>query len=284
MSAPVSLGRLESVDLALQRTAQLAADGKISLLEEKTAVKLALNAHVPTLLLAKHFGALPSFETHLKKVLNTLKDTDFSTLSRGAMFETLNPHSQPSFPPSQPPSSPHAAHALFLRRSVVNYNATRVPAEIIHRALTAAVLAPNHFLTEPWRFYDCGEETRQKLLKLNPRKEKIFSQVPGWLIVSVESDDPTLNTKKGLEDYAATACATNNFMISLAADGVGSKWMTGALGVPPEKVLEAVGANTTAERLVGAIWYGYPKDPIWSPRSADGLRKKSVAGVLKTLP
>ena len=32
-------------------------------------------------------------------------------------------------------------------------------------------------------------------------------------------------------------------MLSLAADGVGSKWMTGALGAAPEDVLAAVGAK-----------------------------------------
>ena len=38
----------------------------------------------------------------------------------------------------------------------------------------------------------------------------------------------------------AVACATQNFMLSLAEDGVGSKWMTGALGAAPEDVLKAV--------------------------------------------
>ena len=56
-------------------------------------------------------------------------------------------------------------------------------------------------------------------------------QVPGWLVVSIVPSelaaDGSLSTKKGLEDHAATAAAIQNFMLSLAAAGVGSKWMTG---------------------------------------------------------
>ena len=52
-------------------------------------------------------------------------------------------------------------------------------------------------------------------------------QVPGWLVVTlVPSElaaDGSLSTKKGLEDHAATAAAIQNFMVSLAASGVGSK-------------------------------------------------------------
>lgn len=57
----------------------------------------------------------------------------------------------------------------------------------------------------------------------------------------------------GLEDHAAVACATQNFMLSLANEGIGSKWMTGALGAAPEDVLAAVSAGE-GERLIGAIW------------------------------
>merc|ERR1740130_1294438 len=78
------------------------------------------------------------------------------------------------------------------------------------------------------------------------------------IAASEYGEDGSISTKKGLEDHAATACAIQNFMISLADEGVGSKWMTGALGVAPEAVMGVVGADTEAERFMGAIWYGYP--------------------------
>ena len=59
-----------------------------------------------------------------------------------------------------------------------------------------------------------------------------------------------LSEKLGLEDHAAVACAIQNLMLSFAGDGVGSKWMTGALGAPPEAVLEAVGAGEVRRRIL----------------------------------
>lgn len=74
------------------------------------------------------------------------------------------------------------------------------------------------------------------------------------LVPSELAADGSFNTKKGLEDHAAVAAAIQNFMVSLAAAGVGSKWMTGALGVSPEEVLRVVGASENGERLMGVIW------------------------------
>ena len=161
------------------------------------------------------------------------------------------------------------------RRSVAKYDTARqVPRQIITDALDAAVLAPCHFLTEPWRFYEAGPETRAKLCGLNDEKKAMFEGVPGWMIVTVAAkeygSDGSISTKAGLEDHAATACAIQNFMVSLAGDGVGSKWMTGALGVAPDDILNTVGADKEAERFMGAIWYGYPakdlKDAKAPPR------------------
>ena len=143
---------------------------------------------------------------------------------------------------------------LVLRRSVVKYDKSKeVPSEVVDKALEAAVLAPNHFLSEPWRFYTAGPETKAKLCGLNEDKRAMFEGVPEWLIVTLCSEHEE-GSKLYLEDHAAVACATQNFMLSLADDGLGSKWMTGALGAAPEDVLAAVGADASTEKLMGAIW------------------------------
>ena len=49
-----------------------------------------------------------------------------------------------------------ALNALKARRSVVKYSDKAVPASATTRALEAAIQAPNHFLSEPWRFYTAG--------------------------------------------------------------------------------------------------------------------------------
>ena len=51
-----------------------------------------------------------------------------------------------------------ALNALKARRSVVKYSDKAVPASATTEALEAAIQAPNHFLSEPWRFYTAGPE------------------------------------------------------------------------------------------------------------------------------
>jgi nitroreductase len=105
--------------------------------------------------------------------------------------------------------------------------------------------------------------------------------VPEWLIVTCASEHD-LAEKLGLEDHAACACAVQNFMLSLAGEGIGSKWMTGALGAAPEDVMAAVGAGA-GEKLIGAIWYGYPAKDLAEDAKAPP-RKKGLDGVLTACP
>ena len=132
-------------------------------------------------------------------------------------------------------------------------------------------------MSEPWRFYTAGPETKAKLCGLNEEKRKAAEGVPEWLVVTCASEHD-LSEKLGLEDHAATACAVQNFMLSLASEGIASKWMTGALGAPPEAVLKCVGAGR-GEKLMGAIWYGYPSKALSETATAP-RRKKGLEGVL----
>ena len=51
-----------------------------------------------------------------------------------------------------------ALNPLKARRSVAKYSDKAVPASATTRALEAAIMAPNHFLSEPWRFYTAGPQ------------------------------------------------------------------------------------------------------------------------------
>ena len=147
----------------------------------------------------------------------------------------------------------HMTQPWLTRRSVVKYDVEKaVPEAAITGALEAATLAPNHFLNEPWRFYQAGPETIAKLCALNEEKTAMFAGVPGWMIVTIAAseygEDGSISTKKGLEDHAATACAIQNFMIALADEGVGSKWMTGALGEAARVNVPALAVPQLASR------------------------------------
>ena len=102
-----------------------------------------------------------------------------------------------------------ALDPLLARRSVVKYDAKAVDPAVTQKALEAAILAPNHFLSEPWRFYTCGPETKAKLCGLNEDKRKMAEGVPEWLVVTCASEH-ALDEKLGLEDHAAVACATQS--------------------------------------------------------------------------
>ena len=80
-----------------------------------------------------------------------------------------------------------ALNALKARRSVVKYSDKAVPASATTKALEAAIMAPNHFLSEPWRFYTAGPETKAKLCGLNEEKRKAAEGVPEWLVVTCAS-------------------------------------------------------------------------------------------------
>ena len=80
-----------------------------------------------------------------------------------------------------------ALNPLKARRSVAKYSDKAVPAAATTKALETAIQAPNHFLSEPWRFYSCGPETKAKLCGLNEDKRKAAEGVPEWLIVTCAS-------------------------------------------------------------------------------------------------
>ena len=81
-----------------------------------------------------------------------------------------------------------ALNPLKARRSVAKYSDKAVPASATTKALEAAIQAPNHFLSEPWRFYTAGPETKAKLCGLNEEKRKAAEGVPEWLVVTCASE------------------------------------------------------------------------------------------------
>ena len=154
------------------------------------------------------------------------------------------------------------------RRTVNLYLQTPVPEELVRDAVEAATWAPNHHLTEPWRFILPGVETVEKILDLCQRivterkgtdlalhKRESWSQKPGWLIVTCRRSDDELRER---EDYAACSAAVQNFMLYLWKAGVGSKWTTGDI-TRDARFFEIIGADQADSFVVGLIWYGYPK-------------------------
>ena len=172
------------------------------------------------------------------------------------------------------------------RRTVNLYLQTPVPEELVRDAVEVATWAPNHHLTEPWRFIIPGEQTVEEILNLCLRivsekqgadvafhKRESWSQKPGWLIVTCQRSDDELRQN---EVYAACSAAVQNFMLYLWKAGVGSKWTTGDITRDP-RFFEILGVDQPESFVVGLIWYGYPK---LTPAQS----RKELSEVLITLP
>jgi nitroreductase len=174
------------------------------------------------------------------------------------------------------PVAPDDLAALIRgRRSIARFRQDAVPdAAVVQQAIEVARWAPNHHLTEPWRFYWIGEQTKAAIIELNTRlladrrgpgvaatKRERWRAVPGWLAVGcVPGDDPVT----AREDHAACACAVENLMLYLHSAGVGSKWTSGAVTREPE-FLRLLGVQPK-EYCIGLIWYGYPEQVPRSQR------------------
>lgn len=172
--------------------------------------------------------------------------------------------------------------ALLTRTTVHNYLSTPLPPAAIERALQAAVAAPNHRMTEPWRFTRVGPCAREDLANLAVRLKQADAQAAGVTLPDRAAEqarakllDPPelvvfsqwLHPKPEVveEDYAAIACAIQNFQLSLWAEGIGSKWSSGALTTARE-TYERLNIDPQAERITGFLWAGFPAATPPKPR------------------
>jgi nitroreductase len=163
--------------------------------------------------------------------------------------------------------------AIAQRRSIKKFQDRPVTRDEIEHLLEAAVLAPNHHLTQPWRFYVLGPESRRRYgLALGDRKarklpdpdaanavrEKTaaeYEAFPALIAVGMvlhESPD----TRE--EDYAAVMQAISNIMLAAVGRGLGTHLRTGAVMEDPA-ARAAIGARD-GERIVGMLNVGVPAE------------------------
>jgi nitroreductase len=160
------------------------------------------------------------------------------------------------------------AAALRARRSIDLYDTAPADTAVLLDAIEVARWAPNHRLTEPWRFYLIGPTTAAAIIELaaeidtakkgsragDARRERLKS-IPGFFVLtSRRSDDALLDR----EDYAASACAAQNLMLYLWQRGIGVKWTTGGVTRDP-RFYELLAVDSSKETVVGFFFYGVPK-------------------------
>jgi nitroreductase len=114
--------------------------------------------------------------------------------------------------------------AIRARRTHKQYESDPVPEEVVRELVDLARRAPNHKLTNPWRFRLLGPETRARIDGLVPEAEVLkLRRAPTLVLVTaVPSEDPVLAE----EDVQATAAAVQNLLLGATARGLASYWRT----------------------------------------------------------
>lgn len=142
--------------------------------------------------------------------------------------------------------------AVRSRRTHKQFGPEPVDEATVRELVDLARHAPNHKLTQPWRFRLLGPETRARLEELAGEKEaaKLRRAPTLVLATAVLSDDPVLAE----EDLLATASAVYAVLLGATARGLASYWRTPA-ALREDEARTALGLAPN-ERLVSLIHLG----------------------------
>jgi nitroreductase len=182
-------------------------------------------------------------------------------------------------------------HAITTRRSIKAFTDRPVEREAVERLLDAAVHAPNHRLTQPWRFVVLGPAARRAFGEvLGARKAKKIEDpvaaqatiekvaaaeaaIPLTIVVSAVVD---ANPEVREEDYAATMMAVQNMFLAAHELGLGTHLRSGAVMEDP-RTRAALGIPD-GERIVAMIWVGH------AASVPDAKPRKLAAELTRWLP
>jgi len=142
--------------------------------------------------------------------------------------------------------------AIRTRRTQKRYTREPVDRETVEDLLDLARFAPNHHLTQPWRFRVLGPETLARLKEAaGPKEAKKLDRAPTLVIASaVLTGDPLQDE----EDLHATACAVYAVLLGATGRGLASYWRTPA-ALRDREIWRALGLPSN-ERFVSLIHLG----------------------------
>ena len=162
--------------------------------------------------------------------------------------------------------------AIARRTSTRNFRPEPLPRHVIERLLAAAVRAPNHKLTEPWRFVVVTGAAKARYAEIRKAHrarrfddattpdaqraiEKTWKEhidTPAFVFVLCAVSEDAIRRE---EDYGATMMAIQNLLVAATADGIGTFLRTGGIMQHPD-VLALVGVSA-GHRIVGIVSLGY---------------------------
>lgn len=161
--------------------------------------------------------------------------------------------------------------AIRARRMLPRVGAEAPPRETISELLELAVRAPNHFRTEPWRFYVVAGDERSRIARAIAEEEiaakgtdaetaleaawKKVDRAPVIVVFTcLPSDDPKVVEQ---EEMASVAMALENFLLAAYAKRLGAMLRTGAAAYHPAISREL--GLAPREKVVGMVYLGFPE-------------------------
>lgn len=139
--------------------------------------------------------------------------------------------------------------AIRGRRTHKQYGSQAVDDATIRELVDLARHAPNHKLTQPWRFRILGPETRARLEAVCGDKEAVKLRRAPTLVLAtaVLSGDPHVDR----EDLLATGCAVYAVLLGATGRGLASYWRTPtALAEPAARSALGLAANEDVVALI----------------------------------
>jgi nitroreductase len=154
--------------------------------------------------------------------------------------------------------------AIRDRRTHKAFAPEALPRELLEELLELARWAPNHHLTNPWRFRVLGPEALARLKEAaGPEAAAKLDRAPTLVAATVlRAGDPVQDE----EDLCAAACATYAVLLGAHAQGLAGYWSTpGVLRTPAGRAALGIGED---ERFVALIHLGWPRQAKEAPERA----------------
>ena len=155
--------------------------------------------------------------------------------------------------------------AIRTRRTHKAYAPEPVEPAVLDELFELARWAPNHNLTNPWRFRVLGPETLARLKEAaGPEAASKLDRAPTLVVASavLGGGDPIQDQ----EDLAAAACATYVVLLAAHGRGLAGYWRTPAVLRTPEG-RAAVGLEE-GEHVLGLIHLGRGRQEKEPPERA----------------
>ena len=156
-------------------------------------------------------------------------------------------------------------HAIRTRRTHKAYAPEPVDRATLDELFELARWAPNHKLTNPWRFRVLGPATLERLKAAadDPIAAAKLNRAPTLVLVSAtQSGDPLMDE----EDVLAAATAAYVVLLAAHGRGLAGYWRTpGVLRTPEGRAALAVPDD---EHVIGLLHLGHPRQEPRVPERA----------------